>query len=60
MRSGKKELPWAQIPSVKIEKGNISIKKEGKGWFNWAAVSVPQIPNFYIFYEIVGRITKVE
>lgn len=58
--SGKKELPWAQIPSIKIEKGNISVKKDGKGWFNWAAVSVPQIPNFYIFYELVSRITKVE
>lgn len=58
--SGKKELPWSQIPSVKIDRGQISIKKEGKGWFNWAAVSVPQIPNFYIFYEIIGRITKVE
>jgi hypothetical protein len=58
--SGKKELPWTEIPSVKIEKGNISIKKEGKGWFNWAAVSVPQVPNFYVFYEIVRRLTKVE
>ncbi|MCC7358184.1 MAG: hypothetical protein IT317_01825 [Anaerolineales bacterium] len=58
--SGKKELPWSQIPSVKIEKGNISIKKEGKGWFNWAAVSVPQVPNFFVFYEIISRLTKVE
>ena len=58
--SGKKELPWSQIPSIKIEKGNISIKKDGKGWFAWAAASVPQIPNFFIFYEIVSRLTKIE
>jgi hypothetical protein len=57
--AGKKELPWSQIPVVKIEKGNISIQKDGKGWFNWAAASVPQIPNFYIFYELLSRLTKV-
>ena len=57
--SGKKELPWSEIKAVKIQKGVISIKKE-KGWFSWASVTVPQVPNFFIFLEIISRLTKVE
>ena len=57
--AGKKELPWNEIKAVKISKGMISVKKD-KGWFNWATVAVPQIPNFYIFYDLIGRFTTVE
>ncbi|MGH2522719.1 MAG: DUF6585 family protein [Anaerolineales bacterium] len=57
--SGKKELRWSEIKGVKIERGTISVRKE-KGWFPWATATVPQIPNFYIFYELVGRFTQVE
>jgi hypothetical protein len=57
--SGKKELTWQEIKGVKIAQGVISIKKE-KGWFNWATVTVPQIPNFWIFYELIGRFATVE
>jgi|SRR5579859_442714 len=57
--AGKKELPWSEIKAVKISKGMISVKKD-KGWFNWATVTVPQIPNFYIFYDLIGRFTTVE
>ena len=57
--AGKKELRWDEIKAVKINKGLISIKKD-KGWLSWANVTVPQIPNFFIFYDLVGRFTKVE
>jgi hypothetical protein len=57
--AGKKELRWDEIKAIKIEKGNISIKKD-KGWLNWASASVPQIPNFFIFYELISRFAKVE
>jgi hypothetical protein len=57
--AGKKELPWTEIKAVKIEKGNIAIKKD-KGWFNWASATVPQIPNFFVFFELVGRFAKIE
>jgi hypothetical protein len=57
--SGNKSLTWNEIKAIKLDKGNISIKKEG-GWFNWASASVPQIPNFYIFYELIGRLSKWE
>ncbi len=58
--SGKKELTWAEVPAVKIDKGIISVRKEGKGWFNWTAVSVPQIPNFYVFITLLNRLGKLE
>lgn len=57
--AGKKELPWQEIKAVKIAKGSIAVKRE-KGWFNWASASVPQIPNFFIFYELIGHFAKVE
>lgn len=57
--TGNKELPWDEIKAISINKGTISIKKD-KGWFSWASVTVPQISNFFIFVEIVSRLTKVE
>jgi hypothetical protein len=57
--SGDKRLPWSEIKAVSINRGTISVKRD-KGWFSWASVTVPQIPNFFIFLEIVGRLTKVE
>ncbi len=57
--SGNKSVRWDEIKAVKLERGIISIKKDG-GWFNWASVGVPQIPNFFIFYELLGRYTTVE
>ena len=57
--NGKKSLQWKEIKAIRISRGVISIKKEG-GWLSWASATVPQIPNFLVFYELVGRFTKVE
>lgn len=57
--SGNKAVAWSDIKAIKIQKGVIAIKKD-KGWFNWASVTVPHIPNFFIFVEIASRLTKVE
>jgi hypothetical protein len=57
--SGNKSLTWQEIKAVKINKGVISVRKEG-GWFNWVTVTVPKIPNFWIFVDLVSRFTKVE
>ncbi len=59
MYSGNNSLKWSEIKAVKIHQGIISVKKEG-GWFNWTRVRVPQIPNFFIFYELVGKFATVE
>ena len=47
------------IKAIKISQGIISVRKEG-GWFNWATVTVPQVPNFWVFLDLVSRFTKVE
>lgn len=57
--SGKKSIAWKEIKAIKLQQGTISVKKEG-GWFNWASVTVPQVPNFFIFYELISQLTKVE
>ncbi len=57
--SGNKELSWDEIRAISIKKGVISVKR-AKGWFNWASVTVPQIPNLIIFLELAGQFTNVE
>jgi hypothetical protein len=57
--SGKKELAWDEVQSIRIRGGAVSVKNE-KGWFQWANSSVPQIPNFFIFYALLKNFTKVE
>jgi hypothetical protein len=54
-----KSLTWQEIKAVKISQGIISVKKDG-GWFNWATVTVAQIPNFWVFVDLVSRFTKLE
>jgi hypothetical protein len=57
--SGKKELSWDDVKSVKIQGGFLSVKKE-KGWFRWAGASIPQIPNFFILYALLKEFNLVE
>lgn len=57
--SGNKSLTWAEIKAIKLDRGQIQVKKEG-GWFNWSTASVPQIPNFFVFYQLIRNFTKVE
>jgi hypothetical protein len=57
--SGKKELPWSEVKSIKVQGGFVSVKKD-KGWFKWAGATVPQIPNFFIFYSLLKNFTTVE
>jgi hypothetical protein len=57
--AGKKELAWDEIKSIRVRGGAVSVKKD-KGWFRWANSSVPQIPNFYIFYALLKNFTAVE
>jgi uncharacterized protein DUF6585 len=57
--AGKKELRWDEIKAIKIDKGMVSIRKD-QSWLNWANASVPQIPNFFVFLELVSRFAKIE
>ena len=57
--SGKKELNWDQVQSVRIQDGYVSVKQE-KGWFHWASIGVPQIPNFFVLYGLLKEFRMVE
>ncbi len=57
--SGKKELSWDEVKSVKIQGGYVSVKKD-KGWLRWASAGVPQIPNFFILYALLKEFGLVE
>jgi hypothetical protein len=53
--NGKEVVPWAQVKSVQVSNGSISVKKEGK-WLNWANVAVAQTPNVFVFLALVDWI----
>jgi hypothetical protein len=57
--NGKQVVPWAQVKSVQVGNGSISIKKDGK-WLNWANVAVAQTPNFHVFLALVDQIIGVK
>lgn len=58
LHSGGKSLPWAEVKKVKIERGQISVDRDGK-WFAWTRATVPQIPNFYVLVTLLDRIGKL-
>ncbi len=55
---GDQTLSWSEIQGVQIQKGFVSIKKQGK-WLNWAKISVAKIPNLLVFLTLVDRIVGV-
>jgi hypothetical protein len=52
---GDKSLPWAEIEGVQLNKGYLSVKKQGK-WFNWASMPVSAIPNLLVALTLIDRI----
>jgi hypothetical protein len=57
--AGKKEISWNEVQSIRVRGGAVSVKKD-KGWFAWTNSSVPQIPNFFVFYALLKNFTTVE
>jgi hypothetical protein len=50
---GSKTLPWDQVKRVTVDKGVITIRKQG-GLLKWASVNVAETPNFFAFASMVG------
>lgn len=50
---GNKTLPWDQVKRVTVDKGVITIRKQG-GLLKWASVNVAETPNFFAFASMVG------
>jgi hypothetical protein len=54
-----KHLGWNEIKDLKIERGYISVKKEGGRWFNWASVSAASVPNLFVFLAMIDSIAGI-
>jgi Family of unknown function (DUF6585) len=55
LSNGKESLPWSDIKGIRLDKGLISVSKEGK-WLNWATANVAQTPNIFVFTALVDSI----
>ncbi len=55
--NSKEMLPWGQFNGIQVNRGIVTVKKEGK-WLNWSTVRVPRIPNFYVFMALVDYAAK--
>jgi hypothetical protein len=56
----KKAYPWGEVELVGIQKGYMSIKKKGGGWFSGASTPVSAIPNLDALFAVVDQIVKVK
>ena len=54
-----KQLAWNEIKDLKIDRGYISVKKEGGRWSNWASVSAASVPNLLVFLAMIDSIVGI-
>lgn len=59
LNNGKTTLAWQDVKSVRVESGQILVKKQGK-WLPWCSVNVSQIPNVFVFCSLVDAIIHSE
>ena len=55
--NGQTWLPWNQIKEIKINRGVISVRQEGK-WLNWSTAYASRIPNISVFLALVNYVLK--
>jgi hypothetical protein len=53
--NGKETLPWHEIKEFGVNRGYVSVRKEGK-WLNWSTIAVAKIPNFFVFMSLTRSI----
>lgn len=53
--NGKETISWDQVTDVKVNRGIVIVKKEGK-WLSWSSVRVANIPNFFVFMALVNAV----
>jgi hypothetical protein len=53
--NGREMLPWPSIKEIGVNRGYVSVRKEGK-WLNWSTVAVANIPNFAVFMALTRYI----
>lgn len=55
--NSKELLPWSQIKEVGVNRGVVTVKKEGK-WLNWSSVMVAKVPNIFVFMALANYVLK--
>ncbi len=55
--NGKELLPWSQVKEMGVNRGVVTVRKEGK-WLNWSSARVAQIPNVFVFMALANYILK--
>lgn len=58
LSNSRETIPWDQVQKVNINRGIITVRKEGK-LFNWSNVSVAQTPNVFVFLSLVDQIVGI-
>ena len=56
--NGKDTIPWDQVQAVNINRGQISVRKQGK-WLNWAGQTAAATPNLFIFLNMIDQIVGI-
>ncbi len=54
--NGKEWLPWYQVREIQINRGYLSLKKEGVKQGNWRGIPASEIPNVDVFMALVNDI----
>ncbi|MGH2478876.1 MAG: DUF6585 family protein [Ktedonobacteraceae bacterium] len=55
--NGREALSWSQITAISVNRGIVTVKKEGK-WLNWSTIMVARVPNIFVFMALVNYVLK--
>jgi hypothetical protein len=50
-------LPWSQIKELRLNRGFVMVRKEGK-WLTWSTVRVAEVPNIFVFMALVEHVLQ--
>jgi hypothetical protein len=60
IKVGKKAYSWDQVEQVAIQKGVLSVKKKGGGWFSGASATAASIPNLEVMLSIIDQVVGLQ
>ncbi len=55
--NGRELLPWSQIKELRLNRGFVTVRKEGK-WLTWSSIRVANVPNIFVFMALVDYVLK--
>lgn len=55
--NGRETLPWNQIKEIGVNRGVISVRREGK-WLSWSTIYASRVPNLFVFLALVNYVLK--